>query len=85
MDIKLDIKYRLELNRDEWLVVSKALRAFADDLARDSVGDSLQREMGEIAAKLQEQMLAQKHTVLSQMAGEAGKAVANVKAKGTKP
>lgn len=78
MDVKVDIKYRLDLNRDEWLVVSKALRTFADELPRD--------EDREIAAKLQEQMLVQKHNVLSQMSAEAGKAVANVtRAKGTKP
>jgi hypothetical protein len=78
MDIKLDIKYRLELNRDEWLVVSKALRAFAGDLPRD--------DAREVAATLQEQMVNQKASVLDQMAGEAQIAAENVlKAKRAKP
>jgi hypothetical protein len=81
MDVKLEVKYRLELNRDEWLVVSKALREFATCIPASGHPD----EEREIAARLQEQMLAQKHAVLSQMAGEAGKAVASVKAKGSKP
>lgn len=78
MDIKLDIKYRLELNREEWLVVSKALRAFAGDLPRD--------DAREVAATLQEQMVNQKASVLDQMAGEAQIAAENVlKAKRAKP
>jgi hypothetical protein len=72
MDVRVEIKYRLDLSRDEWLVVSKALRTFADELPRD--------EDREIAAKLQEQMLTQKHNVLSQMTAEASKAVGNIEA-----
>lgn len=83
MDVKLDIKYRLELNREEWIVVSKALRWFAAaETAIPVISTDIERD---VADKLQEQMLTQKHNTLSQMAGEAGKAVANVKAKGTKP
>lgn len=73
MDMKLLIQYRMDLTREEWLVVSKALRVFAD-LQQTPHSDR------EIAAALQEQMLQQKHSALSQMTNEAGKHVANVDA-----
>ncbi len=69
MDIKLLIQYRLDMNRDEWLVVSKALRAFASTTPNDPEC--------QIAAALQGQMLQQKHSALSQMTEEAAKHVTN--------
>ena len=76
-DIKLDIKYRMDLSREEWLVVSKALRVIAEGGRCPNVILTAAEE--EIAEKLQEQMLVQKHNVLSQMTEEAAKPVANLK------
>jgi hypothetical protein len=71
MDVKVEVKYRIDLNRDEWLLVSRALRGLLTPNDEAS------------ARALQEQMLVQKHNILSQMAEEADKAVGNVaKAKG---
>ena len=87
MDVKLNIKYTLELNRDEWLVVSKALRAYASSPVGEqdpsaSAVTTIERERGwrEIATKLQEQMVTQKANVLDQMAQEASIAAENVAA-----
>ena len=55
MDVKVELKYRLDLNRDEWLLVSRALRG------QLSIDDE------PAAHALQEQMVMQKHNVLSQM------------------
>jgi len=74
VDVRVEIKYRLELNRDEWLVVSKALREFAGT----SPPPNITAGEREIASALQEQMLVQKRNALTQMAADAGKAVANV-------
>jgi hypothetical protein len=81
-DIKLDVKYRMDLNRDEWLVVSKALRAYATGGAQTEHPTSLDRD---IAAKLQEQMLNQKASALSQMAQEAERHVDNISSPRRKP
>ena len=85
MDIKLNIKYTLELNRDEWIVVSKALRAYAASPVGEqdpsaSAVTTIERERGwrEIATRLQEQMVQQKANVLDQMAQEANVAAENV-------
>jgi hypothetical protein len=79
MDIKLNIKYTLELNRDEWIVVSKALRVYAASPV-ESPGDERERGFREVATRLQEQMVQQKANVLDQMAQEANVAAENVAA-----
>lgn len=70
MDLKLLINYRMDLTREEWLVVNKALRMYA--------GQHPDEQDGAIAAALQEQMLQQKHNTLSQMTTESAKHVTNV-------
>lgn len=92
-DIKLDVKYRLDLNRDEWLVVSKALRAYgpADGVIPDpqasGLGERARRQAEEwlIARDLQEQMLQQKAATLTQMAQEAERHVDNISSPRRKP
>lgn len=76
-DLKMNVNYQLSLTRDEWNVVSKALRTFAS-VSPESV------EEREIARNLQEQMVRQKHAVLEQMTGEAAKGVHNIEAEARK-
>lgn len=68
MDVKLEVKYKLEMDKREWLVLSRALRGCMTP--EDKV----------IAAQLQEQMLVAKSNTLNQMADEAEKAVDNITA-----
>lgn len=82
-DLKMNVNYQLSLTRDEWNVVSKALRAYAMYMLAGNTPFAPEDER-EIARNLQEQMVRQKHAVLEQMTGEAAKGVHNIEAEARK-
>ena len=65
-DLRLDTKYRLELTKDEWMLVHRGLRGVLTD------------EEKPLALALQETLILQRATALDQMAAEAAKTVDNI-------
>lgn len=68
MDVRLEVKYKLEMDKREWLVLSRALRG------------CMTEEDKAIAKEMVDRMVMQKASTLNQMADEADKAVDNVEA-----
>lgn len=66
MDMRVTWKYTLDLTKDEFLIVSKALRG------------TLKDEEKAIALALQERMVLQKHTMLQQALDESAKVLINI-------
>lgn len=69
MEVRIPIRYSLQLERDEFLLISKALRG------------TLTEEEKPIALQLQEKMLRDKHNQLNDMLAQSQKAIDNINGK----
>jgi hypothetical protein len=70
METKIHWTYALHLSKDEFLIVSKALRG--------TLKDGLEKEA---ALALQEKMVRQKHEILEQALDESAKVITNIENK----
>jgi hypothetical protein len=70
MEVRVTWSFNLVLTKEEFLIVSKALR-----------GALLKDEEKALAVQLQEKMVEQKHTILEQALGESAKTIANIQSK----
>lgn len=69
MELRLPMRYTIHLERDEFLIVTKALRG------------TLNADEKEVALKLQEKMMLDKHSLLVNMVEESQKTVNNIQGK----
>jgi hypothetical protein len=70
MDVRVTWSFNLILTKEEFVLVSKALR-----------GALVKEDEKALAIQLQEKMVEQKHSILEQALGESAKTIANIQAK----